>query len=354
LQIHVKEFSAHLWKVIIPWMCLLHFEENIIIRQRTICTRLGKGNGGIVLIKLLIKRYVKDYQNVTDTRVRESYGVLSGTIGIFCNLFLFIVKISTGLFINSIAVISDAFNNLSDLGSSLISIFGVKLSSRPPDKEHPHGHGRYEYITSLTVSFIIFGVGLELLRNSFQKVIKPNEVLFNPITVSLLVISVLVKLWMFSYNRYISKVINSEINKATACDSLNDAIATSAIIAGTLLGRVVNFPFDGVLGLVISALIMYSGFGIAKNSVNLLLGLCPDQELIDNINSYVLNGKGIKGVHDLKVHDYGPGRISASIHAEVSDGANIVEIHSEIDEIEQKIKNELGVDIVIHMDPVKE
>jgi cation diffusion facilitator family transporter len=306
------------------------------------------------LIKLLIRRYVKDYRNVTETKVRESYGVLSGMIGIFCNLFLFIIKISTGLLINSIAVISDAFNNLSDLGSSLISILGVKLSNRPPDREHPHGHGRYEYITSLAVSFVIFGVGLELLRNSFQKVIKPEEVLFNPISVSLLVISVFVKLWMFSYNRYIGKAINSGINRATACDSLNDAIATSVVIAGTLLGRVVNFPFDGVLGLVISVLIMYTGFGIAKNSVDLLLGSSPDPELINNIKSYVLEGKGIKGVHDLKVHDYGPGKISASIHAEVSHGANIVEIHSEIDDIEQKIKCELGVDIVIHMDPVEE
>lgn len=306
------------------------------------------------MIKLLIKWYVKDYRNITDPRVRESYGVLSGVLGIICNLFLFIVKISIGLLINSIAVISDAFNNLSDLGSSLISILGVKLSNRPADREHPHGHGRYEYITSLTVSFIIFGVGLELLRNSFQKVIKPEEVIFSPISIFLLVVSVFVKLWMFSYNRYIGKAINCGINKATASDSLNDAIATSTVIAGTLLGRVVDFPFDGVLGLVISVLIMYSGFGIAKSSVDLLLGSSPDQELIDSINSYVLRGKGIKGVHDLKVHDYGPGKISASIHAEVSEGANIVEIHSQIDEIEQRIKSELGVDIVIHMDPVEE
>jgi len=306
------------------------------------------------LIKLLIKWYVKDYRNITDPKVRESYGVLSGVLGIFCNLFLFIVKISTGLLINSIAVISDAFNNLSDLGSSLISILGVKLSSRPPDSEHPHGHGRYEYITSLAVSFVIFGVGLELLRNSFQKVMKPEEVIFSPISIILLVVSVFVKLWMFSYNRYIGKAINCGINKATASDSLSDVIATSAVIAGTLLGRVVNFPFDGVLGLVISVLIMNTGFGIAKDSVDLLLGSSPDPELIDSINSYVLRGKGIKGVHDLKVHDYGPGKISASIHAEVSEGANIVEIHSQIDEIEQRIKSELGVDIVIHMDPVEE
>jgi len=306
------------------------------------------------LIKLIIKWFIKDYRNVTDKKVRESYGVLSGVIGIVCNIFLFMLKMTTGLFINSIAVISDAFNNLSDMGSSLVAILGVKLSNRPPDDEHPHGHGRYEYISSLVVSFIIFAVGLELLRNSFGKIMKPEEVTFNTISILILIISILIKLWMFSYNRYIGKTINSGINKATAQDSLNDAIATTAVVAGTLIGSFVRFPLDGIMGLIISALIMYTGFSIAKDSVDLLLGVCPDTELINSINSYVLGGKNIKGIHDLKVHDYGPGRISASIHAEVSEGANIVEIHSVIDEIEQKIKNELGVDIVIHMDPVGE
>lgn len=306
------------------------------------------------MIKLIIKWFIKDYRNVTDKKVRESYGVLSGVIGIVCNIFLFMLKITTGLFINSIAVISDAFNNLSDMGSSLVAILGVKLSNRPPDDEHPHGHGRYEYISSLVVSFIIFAVGLELLRNSFGKIMKPEEVTFNTISILILIISILIKLWMFSYNRYIGKTINSGINKATAQDSLNDAIATTAVVAGTLIGSFVRFPLDGIMGLIISALIMYTGFSIAKDSVDLLLGVCPDTELINSINSYVLGGKNIKGIHDLKVHDYGPGRISASIHAEVSEGANIVEIHSVIDEIEQKIKNELGVDIVIHMDPVGE
>ncbi|RXE60754.1 cation diffusion facilitator family transporter [Acetivibrio mesophilus] len=306
------------------------------------------------MIKLIIKWFIKDYRNVTDKKVRESYGVLSGVIGIVCNIFLFMLKITTGLFINSIAVISDAFNNLSDMGSSLVAILGVKLSNRPPDDEHPHGHGRYEYISSLVVSFIIFAVGLELLRNSFGKIMKPEEVTFNTISILILIISILIKLWMFSYNRYIGKTINSGINKATAQDSLNDFIATTAVVAGTLIGSFVRFPLDGIMGLIISALIMYTGFSIAKDSVDLLLGVCPDTELINSINSYVLGGKNIKGIHDLKVHDYGPGRISASIHAEVSEGANIVEIHSVIDEIEQKIKNELGVDIVIHMDPVGE
>jgi len=176
---------------------------------------------------------------------------------------LFIVKITVGLVMNSIAVISDAFNNLSDLGSSLVGILGVKLSNRPPDEEHPHGHGRYEYISSLVVSFIIFGVGLELLRNSFWKIIKPEEVTLSTISILLLVISVAVKLWMFSYNRYIGKIINSGINKATAQDSLNDAIATTAVLAGTLIGRLFLFP-GWNYGLIISALIMYTGLVLRK------------------------------------------------------------------------------------------
>jgi len=290
---------------------------------------------------------------VNDKKVRESYGVLSGTLGIICNVFLFVVKLVLGLFINSIAVISDAFNNLSDMGTSVITIFGAKLSSRPPDEEHPHGHGRYEYIASLVVSFIIFAVGLKLLSTSFNKILNPQKVLFNAVSVLILLISVLVKVWMFSYNRYIGKVINSSVNRAAALDSLNDVYATGGIILGMVIGSFTAFPVDGIMGLVISVLIMYTGFKAAKDSVNLLLGALPDPEIIQRINELVLSGENIKGIHDLKIHDYGPGRITASIHAEVADNVNIVDIHSEIDKIEAKVKEELGIDMVIHMDPVE-
>ncbi len=306
------------------------------------------------MIKLIIRKFINDYQNTTDIYVREAYGVLSGVLGIICNLVLFAVKLAVGLFIDSIAVISDAFNNLSDLGSSLVTIFGAKLSNRPPDKEHPYGHGRFEYIASLIVSFVIFAVGLQVMRSSIDKIIAPKAILFSPVSIAILSISISIKIWMFSYNKYIGKTINSSINRATAYDSLNDAIATGAVIAGTILGRHVGFPVDGLLGLFISFLIVYTGFGIAKDSVNLLLGPSPDPELIENICSLILKGKNIKGIHDLKVHDYGPGRVIASIHAEVPDALNIMDIHSEIDEIEQIIENQLGINIVIHMDPVKE
>ncbi|HOO12558.1 MAG TPA: cation diffusion facilitator family transporter [Bacillota bacterium] len=306
------------------------------------------------MIKAIIKAFIKNHRDTADTSVREAYGVLSGVLGILCNLVLFITKLAVGLFIGSIAVVSDAFNNLSDLGSSLVTVFGAKLSSRPPDKEHPHGHGRFEYVASLVVAFIIFGVGLQILRSSVEKIIAPKVVLFSPLSLGLLLGSILIKVWMYSYNKYISRVINSGVNMAVARDSLNDALATGAVIAGTVLGRYVDFPVDGLLGLVISLLIMYSGFGIAKDSVNLLLGAPPDPQLVDNICSMVLKGKNVKGVHDLVIHDYGPGRVTASIHAEVSHTLDIIDIHSEIDEIEQRIEDQLGINIVIHMDPVRE
>lgn len=304
------------------------------------------------MIKIIIKKFIKDYQNVNDKFVRESYGVLSGVLGIICNMSLFILKLIIGLSINSIAVITDAFNNFTDLGSSLISIIGAKLSNRPPDSEHPYGHGRFEYIGALVVSFIIFSVGFQLLKSAFDKIINPEKVLLSPISIIILILSVTVKLWMFSYNNYIGKAINSSINKATAYDSLSDVIGTSAVIVTTIVGTFLDFPIDGIVGVIISLLILYTGFSIAKDTVNLILGSSPAPELVETINSLVSNGKHIIGAHDLIVHDYGPGRVIASIHAEVPDNANIVEVHSVIDELEEKIADDLGINIVIHMDPI--
>jgi len=306
------------------------------------------------MIKFIIKWFVKDYENVDDKNVRERYGVLSGVLGIICNLILFILKLSIGLFVNSIAIISDAFNNVSDLGSSIVTIFGVKLSNRPPDEGHPHGHGRYEYITSLIVSFLIFAVGMEALKSSVNKIINPSRVEINSIMILILSSTILLKIWMFSYNKYIGERINSSVNKANAYDSLNDVLATAAVIIGTIIGKYTALPIDGILGLVISFIIMYSGFCIARDSVSLLLGESPDPELIKSIKELILENEHVKGVHDLIIHDYGPNKIMASIHAEVSKEANIVDIHHEIDEIEKKIGKELDIDIVIHIDPTEE
>ncbi|MDK2937161.1 MAG: hypothetical protein PWP62_2169, partial [Eubacteriaceae bacterium] len=222
------------------------------------------------MIKLLIRRRIKNYEDVTDQSVREAYGVLSGTIGLMCNLLLFIIKLGVGLVINSIAVISDAFNNLTDMGSSMISILGSKFSNKPADQDHPLGHGRYEYIASLVVAFIIMSVGLQLIKTSYDKIVNPEIIAFNWLTLLLLVLSVLIKLWMYAYNFYIYKKINSSVIRATAFDSLNDCFATTMVIASMIIGHFFSVPIDGIAGIIISLLIMYTGFSVAKDTVNLL------------------------------------------------------------------------------------
>lgn len=304
------------------------------------------------MIKLLIRRFIADYQNVEDTKVREAYSVLGGVVGIICNAFLFIVKLTIGILIKSIAIISDAFNNLSDMGSSLVAIIGSKISNRHPDKEHPFGHGRIEYISSLIVSFLIMMVGLELVRSSFERLLNPEALEFNPVLILILCLSVLVKVWMFFYNRYIGTMIQSGVMKAVATDSLNDVFATTAVIISTVVGHFFSLPIDGAVGLVVSGLIIYTGFDIAKNTIDVLLGNPPSPELVSQIESAILEGEGIVGVHDLVVHDYGPGRIMASAHAEVPDTADVVKVHEVIDEIEQKIFKDMDIHIVLHTDPI--
>ncbi|WP_041219837.1 cation diffusion facilitator family transporter [Desulfitobacterium dichloroeliminans] len=304
------------------------------------------------MIRFIIRRSIPRYENTTDKQVRESYGVLAGVLGIVCNLILFTLKLIIGLLMNSIAVISDAFNNLSDCGSSIISIIAAKMSNQPPDLEHPFGHGRIEYISSLIVSFIIIMVGFELLKSSFSKILHPEVVIFSSFSLIILVLSVVLKLWMVSYNRYIGRVINSSIINATATDSLNDAIATSAVILSTLIGHYLHIAIDGYVGLLISFFILYTGYTIAKDTVNILLGASPNTELANQISGMVNKGMHIIGTHDLKVHDYGPGRTIASIHAEILDTVNIVESHAIIDDLEKRISEELNINIVIHIDPL--
>lgn len=304
------------------------------------------------MTKFLIKKFIVDYENITDKTVREKYCVLAGIMGICNNFLLFVLKLVIGGLLNSIAIISDAFNNLSDMGSSLVSIIGAKMSNMKPDKEHPFGHGRIEYLSSLLVAVIIFMVGFTLLKTSFSKIFTPEKLNFNPILILILILSVLVKVWMFSYNRYMGKKINSTVLNATASDSLNDVYATGVVILSTILSLFTNFPLDAVLGVGVSILILFAGFNIAKDTVDLLLGKAPDKELIKSIETILLNNKRIVGVHDLIVHDYGPGRIIASVHAEVRDDENVVEIHEIIDALENRIQTELGIIMIIHMDPI--
>lgn len=304
------------------------------------------------MIKLLVKKFVKDYENIEDKKVRESYGVLSGVIGIMCNITLFLVKIFIGITINSIAIISDAFNNLTDIGSSAIAIISAKMSNAPPDENHPMGHGRIEYISSLIVSFLVLLVGFQLMVSSIKKIINPEKLIFDPILLGILGLSIFIKVWMYSYNKYIGNKIDSSVNKATAIDSISDVFSTLAVVVATVIGHFLPINIDGIIGAIVSALILYTGFSISKETVNLLLGLSPDPKLVKEIERIVESGDYVIGTHEIQVHDYGPGRRIASVHAEVPDTVDIAEAHAAIDDIEEEIHEKLNIDIVVHMDPI--
>lgn len=304
------------------------------------------------MIKALVRKFVKNYEKTEDKKVRESYSVLGGVLGGICNIFLFAVKLFIGISMKSIAIMSDAFNNLSDMGSCCVAVIGAKLSNRKPDREHPYGHGRFEYISSLIVSFLIMLVGFELFKSSFEKISNPEEIVFSlPLTI-ILVLSLLVKLWMYFAYSYIAKQINSTVMKATARDSINDVISTGAVIIATVIGYFLPFSIDGYIGVIVAAYIMYGGFNVAKETIDLLLGTPPSPELIEEISGEILKAEEICGIHDLIVHDYGPGRIFASVHAEIPESSDIVHAHEVIDEIERDVSEKLGISLVIHMDPI--
>jgi cation diffusion facilitator family transporter len=304
------------------------------------------------LTKIIIEKWIKNSKDVNNPDVREQYISLSGYMGIIANVILFAVKLAIGLMINSIAVISDAFNNMTDISSSVISILSAKISNQPPDSGHPHGHGRFEYIGSLVVAFIIFSVGFQLLRASYDRMMNPEIILFSPIVLVILVLSVLVKLWMFSYNLYIYKTIKSSINKAAAYDSIGDSVATTLVIISMILGIYTDFPIDGGMGILIALLIMYSGFDVAKDTANRLLGKAPEEDVVEEIHQIVNAGDYVMNPHDLEVHEYGPGRVVASIDVEIPDSVNIVDAHTSIDQLEKRIKTEMGIDLTVHIDPV--
>lgn len=304
------------------------------------------------MIRFLVKKWIPDYENVSDSKVRERYSVLCGIVGICCNFFLFFLKMIIGLMMNSIAVLSDGFNNLSDIGSSAVSVIGAKLSGKQPDHEHPFGHGRVEYIASLVVSFLILLVGAELLKSSVSKIVHPEIAEFHPEALLVLALSVLVKVWMYSYNRSLGKKIQSGLLMAAARDSLNDVISTGVVIASAVAGCFLPFSADGYAGAGVSLLILRSGYEIARDTVSLLLGTPPDKDTVEQLNRIIMSGEHIIGMHDLIVHNYGPGRIMASVHAEVASDADVVAVHEEIDMLEQKTQRETGIMLVIHMDPV--
>ncbi len=303
------------------------------------------------MIKLLINLFIKDNNNTSDFYVREKHLVLSGILGIVCNLILFIIKLFIGLISGSIAIVSDGFNNFSDMGASVVSIIGSKMSNLSADKEHPFGHGRIEYISSLIVSFIIILVGFELFKESIIKIINPKEINVTLSMLIILILSLFIKIWMFSYNKYIYKKTGSQITNAVAKDSLNDVIATLSVIIAVFISSFTLVSVDAYLGVIVSAFIMYSGYTISKDTISTLLGKEPEPELVKKIEDVFNSDKDIIGIHDLTLHDYGPGRVMGSVHAEVSEDKNIVEIHEAVDRIENYIEDTLGVHLVIHMDP---
>ena len=300
----------------------------------------------------LVRKFIKNSENVSDSNVRTSYANLAGTIGIITNSILFLIKLSVGIISGSVSILADAFNNLSDAASSIITIIGFKLASKPADAEHPFGHGRIEYITAMIVSFMVMLVGLQFVKTSFQKIINPTTVTFELIPFILLLISIGFKFWLSKFNKSIGNKINSSTLKATATDAMGDVFTSTTVVISFLLCKFTTLPIDGYIGIIVALAIVYSGFSLIKETLNPLLGETPDPILVNNINNMVMSYDNITGVHDLIVHNYGPGRIMASLHAEIPSNIDIMEIHDIIDTAEREISKKLNIYLVIHMDPV--
>ena len=300
----------------------------------------------------LVQRCIRRPEDGSDPAVRQAYGLLSGGVGIVLNLLLSAGKFVAGVLTGSIAVTADAFNNLSDAGSSVVTLVGFRMAAKRADDDHPFGHGRIEYLSGLAVAVAILVVGLELAKSSLEKVLHPVEVAFSWLSVGILCASILVKLWMFFFNRNLSRRIGSAAMMATATDSLSDAAATSAVLLGTLVGHFADLYIDGWVGVLVAVFILRAGWGAAKDTLDPLLGQSPDPELVRGIQETVLGRPEIVGMHDLVVHDYGPGRCMASLHAEVPMDADVLVIHDVIDNLERELRRKLGVEVVIHMDPI--
>jgi len=305
------------------------------------------------MTELLVKLFVKDYKNTDDVKVRTAYGVLVSMVGVLCNVILFAVKLSIGIIISSISVMADAFNNLSDAASSVIGLVGAKVAGRPADKEHPFGHGRAEYIAAFIVSFVILQVGLSCFKSSVEKIINPEEVGFDLVIIGILLLSVFIKIWLSYFNKVLGNKINSSVMKATAADALGDVFVTSATIISIIVSKITGLKIDGYMGLVVSVVVLIAGYNIAKETLEPLLGGAVDRELYQKITEKVESYKGIIGSHDLIIHNYGPSRTMATLHVEVPNNTSMEEAHEVIDLIERDILREMGIFIVLHMDPVE-
>lgn len=304
------------------------------------------------MIKLLIRFFIQNSEQTDAPEVREKYGILSGIVGIFFNILLFSLKFLAGLLSGAISIIADAFNNLSDAGSSIITMIGFRISTQEADSDHPFGHGRSEYIAGLIVSIIILIMAFELIHSSFMKILHPESVSFTPIVLLILAVSILVKLYMYCYNTYISKKIASTALRATATDSFSDCLATSAVLLAMLVSHFLSVNIDGYCGILVGLFILWGGIQAARDTISPLLGQAPDPKFIQNIKSIVAQYPEVLGTHDLIVHDYGPGRRMISLHAEVPAKGDILKLHDTIDNIERRLQKELCCSAVIHMDPI--
>ena len=304
-------------------------------------------------MNFLVRRFIKNYQDTKDANVRTSVGKLSGIVGILNNLFLFVIKFVIGTIVHSVSIQADGVNNLTDAGSNIISILSFHFANKPADKDHPFGHERTETIASLFVGILILVLGFETVKESISKVIHPGSIDFRLASVIILLVSIIVKFWMYTYNKKLSKTYDSSLLEASALDSISDVCGTMAVLVSTLLSPVLHFNLDGYMGIVVSGIILYGAYGLLRDMINSLIGEAPDPELVHNIVDMIMAHPAILGVHDMMLHNYGPNKIFASAHVEVDSSKDIFETHDHIDNIEREVKENMNIDLVFHMDPVK-
>ena len=305
-----------------------------------------------MISEAIIKKFIKDSENVENEEVRNKYGTVAGIVGIVSNLLLFILKFSIGFLSGSIAITADAFNNFTDMASSAITMIGFKLASMPADEEHPFGHGRLEYLSALVVAFMVMFVGIKFVQTSFERIMNPVAVQFSLIPFILLLCSMAVKFWLGRFNKIVGEKIDSSALKAVAVDAMGDVFTSGCVVLSYLIAKFTAFPLDGYVGIVVSLIILYAGFSLIKETVSPLLGEAPDAEMVDSIVNGLLEYNIISGVHDLIIHNYGVGRCIASVHAEVPCNIDIMEIHEVIDDAEKELSKKLNIHLVIHMDPI--
>ncbi len=303
------------------------------------------------MTNLLIRLLIKNHQNTQDVQVRTAYGKLSGWVGIFCNLLLCAGKFIAGFLSGSVSIIADAANNLSDASSSIISLIGFKLSEKSADEEHPYGHARYEYLSGLIIAFLVLLIGFELLKSGIGKIVTPSPVEFSWVSVGVLAVSIIVKLWMMLFNQNMGKRIASQALLATAIDSRNDCISTFSVLAAAVISHFTQVELDGWIAILVAVFILYSGINLIREAMSPLLGKAPSPEITEEIRNKILSYEGVLGTHDLMVHDYGPGRQFASVHVEMAAENDVMESHDVIDNIERDFLRD-GLHLVVHFDPI--